>query len=204
MVTNKMNSSVATKLKASVSLTPPGSHIAILSLIVILGISLLVTFAFVFYGTNYWIPLTASAVLLIVIVVFWFHSHRDIDHASISPTTLSTTDGNNSTTFSVHPRAKHSVEEFAVMERILSTIRNRSPLPDPDGLVDKNGRPVPNSQHDARERVASTNSRTRKEFESIFGRPHEPNTVDQAEQLTFSDTPELGDIQDVNLPDDKT
>ena len=204
MVTTKMNANIATKLKASVNLTPPGSHVVILSLISILGISLLAVFVFVLYDENYWIPLTVSAVLLIVVVVFWFRSHRDIDHVSISPTTLSTTDGNNSTTLSMHPRAKHSAEELAAMERIFSMMRNRSPLPDPDGLVDNKGEPIPNSQHDAQERIALTNDRIRMEFESVFGHTHEPKARDQVEQLTLPDTPELGEIPDANLPDDKT
>ena len=203
MVTSRMDSNIATKINASVSLTPPGSHVVILSLIAILGISLVATFAFVFYDANYWIPLIVSTVILIVIVVFWLRSHRDIDHASITPTTLSTTDGNNSTAISLHPRAKSSAEELAALERILSTMRNRSLLPDPDGLVDDKGQPVPNSQHDARERIASTNDRTRKEFESGFGHFREPDAGNRFEQSTLSDTPELGEIQEANFPNDR-
>ena len=198
-----MNWNIATKINASVSLTPPGSHVVISSLIAILGISLITTFAFVFYDENYWIPLIVSTVILIVIVVFWLRSHRDIDHASITPTTLSTTDGSNSTTISIHPRAKPPPEELAALERIISTVRNRSLLPDPDGLVDDKGQPVPNSQHDARERIASTNDRTRKELESIFGHVREPVAGHRFEQLTLSDTPELGEIRETNFPNDK-
>ena len=43
------------------------------------------------------------------------------------------------------------------LSTILSIILHRSPLPEPDGLIDEKGVPVPQSQKEASDRVAAAN-----------------------------------------------
>lgn len=83
-------------------------------------------------------------------------------------------------------------------------MRNRSLLPDPDGLVDDKGQPIPNSQYKARDRIATTNDQIKRKFELVFGRFREPDAGNRFEQYTLPDTPEFSETHEVNLPNEKS
>jgi len=44
------------------------------------------------------------------------------------------------------------------MERLFTAISHRAPLPEPDGLVDSQGNPIPNTESEAKNRVAKVNA----------------------------------------------
>ena len=149
-------------IKASANLTPKGSHVVVFSLVLMLGICLLAAFILIFFDKNYWPPLIAAVVILIVIVLLWFSSYEDIDSDSVPSVNISSSEGSSSTMLSVHRRGIPNSEEFEMIVRAFSQLRHRSPLPNPDGLIDNTGSPIPNSVETAQERVRTANNQVEK------------------------------------------
>ena len=145
------------RMKALIRIAPTGSHVVLLSLVGVLALCLFSTFSFIRDGIDYCVPLAFAAVLFCAVVWLWLRSQRHLDDAPKPPITMSYRDGNTSTKVSIHLGGLRPNEQLAVLERGLSALQHRKPLPEPDGLVDEHGRPVPQSEEEARHRVEVAN-----------------------------------------------
>ena len=158
------------QLKASLSATPKGSHV-VLSLLVIAMIMCLVAGCLLIWLDKTYLPAFVFAgILLAVIGILWYLSHRDIDSPSYHPTNIVSTDGTNLTAIFTDNNNIQTPEVLQGLVAVLSMSLHRTPLPEPDGLVDENGRPVPQSEEEALERVKSANQRARELLEQAFSR----------------------------------
>lgn len=156
-----------TKVEASVNIVPKGSQVVILSLIAILAFCLACTFFFVWKGVDYLVPAIASVIVLTVIVLLWKLSARHVDDASIPPVNIASTDGDTSTAISLHHRSLPAVQDQQLLANLLSIVQHRKPLPEPDGLVDSKGNPVPQSQGIARNRIQAANEQAQQMIDQV-------------------------------------
>lgn len=159
------------KINTKISLIPKGSHVVILCLVGVLLFCLASTFFFVYHEKNYWPSLIVSILLLIVIILLWFLSRHDIDGSSIPSVNIFTTDGTKSTTVSMHHRSIPEGDRLSAFLQVLSQVLNRSPLPEPDGLVDSDGEPVPESIDEAQQRVEAANNQSEQIRSTVFTEP---------------------------------
>ncbi len=159
------------KFNTRISVSPKGSHAIILSLVGVLLFCLATTFFFIYHEKNYWPSLILSVAILIVIVLLWLSSRQDVDGSSIPSVNISTTDGTNSTTVSMHHRSIAEGDRLTAFLQVLSQVLNRSPLPEPDGLVDSDGKPVPQSIDEARQRIESANNQSEQILNTVFAEP---------------------------------
>ena len=193
-------SKLMAKVKASISLVPTGSHVVILSLIGILALCLGCAFIFIWYSVDYWPPLISAGILFAAVVLFWLRSHRHVDDRFVPPVEMSMTDGTNSTTLSMHPRGLPAGQQLKLIERAMSAMQHRKPLPEPDGLVDEKGIPIPLSQEEARQRVEAANNEVRDAtgaMESHLNASEQQNEIAQ-HRLTVE--PDLEEIKEINKP----
>ena len=198
-------SKLLTKIKASVYLIPEGSHVVILALVALLGLSLICTFIFIFYNVSYWLPISVSAVLLGTIIFFWCGSHRDVDNKKLSPIKFSHSVGNSSTNITIPPGGLSSSEKLKFVEHVVSLLRYQKPLPASDGVVDDDGNPIPQSQEEARERVETINSEVRKSHETFGVMDSQSNSPDHHQfisQPNFKVIPEVEKTNEFNKSDD--
>lgn len=164
-------SNVAAKLKASFKVTPRDSHVVLVVLALIGGICLLVGFAFLWQNVDYpWIPIVLGVGMLIVVGVLWVLSYEDVDARSSASTHIASSDGGRQITVTTDARSLHSRERMEALERVISMVLRRHPLPDPDGLVDASGEPVPGSESAAKARVKTANDEAKQIFDSVFVR----------------------------------
>lgn len=168
------------KFNTRIRVSPKGSHAIILSLVGVLLFCLATTFFFIYHEKNYWPSLILSVAILIVIVLLWLSSRQDVDGSSIPSVNISTTDGTNSTTVSMHHRSIAEGDRLTAFLQVLSQVLNRSPLPEPDGLVDSDGKPVPQSIDEARQRIESANNQSEQILNTVFA---EPASLDNQEAV---------------------
>ena len=192
------------RIRAKVDTNPRGSHVVILCLVGVLLFCLAATFFFIYDEKNYWPPLVLSLVILVVIVLFWFFSRRDIDGGSIPPVNISMTDGTRSTTLSLHHRSITEGHSRAALLQILSHVLNRSPLPEPDGLVDHDGKPVPESIDEAKQRVDAANNQSEQILNSVFSEPASLRSREAIEQDSALQAPKPDDDDESALPEDRS
>lgn len=190
------------RVKASVSIIPTGSHVVILALVGIMALCLICSFLFVWLGLNYWPPLVFSGILLVVIVFLWFRSHRHVDDKSLPPTELTIKDEITETTISMHPRGLPFNEHLKMWERVISMIQHQRLLPEPDGLVDKNGKVIPQSEHRARQRINVVNREAKQKFNATNTNPNDFDQPNETMQSRLSVEPILGEMKKTNRPGD--
>ena len=190
------------KLRAYISLKPRGSHVVISFMTIIFAFCLATTFFFAYADKNYILPLTFSNIILIVIIVFWSKSQKSIDAEPTSPARIVHRDGRNVTSITADPKLINSLESLQGLETILSMIVRRTPLPEPDGLVDKRGDPIPNSKSAARERVNVANERARKTVHQIFPNFDLVDHMEEYVQSRLDYEPELNTVIETNLSGD--
>ncbi len=181
-------------------LVPTGSHVAILSLIATMAVCLICTFLFIWKGINYWPPLIFSFLLLAVIVVFWLLSHRHVDDKSMPPTTLSVKDGDSSTTLSIPSRGLSPIQYMELLSNAISAVLHREPLPEPDGLVDKEGNPILKSKREALARVKALNSQVREATDALRARKSDSEVQGKVAQSKLTVEPRLEEIGEINKP----
>ena len=191
------------KIGAKISVNPKGSHAVILCLVGVLLFCLSATFFFIYDEKNYWPPLIFSLVLLAIIVLLWFLSHRDIDGGSIPPVNISTTDGTKSTTLSLHHRSIPEGGALAAFLQALSQVINRSPLPEPDGLVDHDGKPIPESVDEAKQRVDAANSQSEQILNTIFPDSTSSRNQEAIQQDSLLQASKPGGDDESALPEDQ-
>lgn len=152
------------KLLASASIVPKGSH----AVIVMLAICLIAGFCFLWFKPVYSAaPFMFSVVFIAIIVPFWSVSHRNVDAHLSAPTSLAHLEGDRLTTLTTDPSSFKSPEGMRALERCLSMLQQRRPLPNPDGLVDESGSPIPESASKAVENIKAINELVKQIQEDI-------------------------------------
>ena len=186
------------QFRATMDLAPMGSHVVLLSLTVVMTLCLAVSFLFEWLGLNYWLPLAPAGVLFITVTIFWFVSRRDIDAHSTSPTNIVDVNGSRFTSLTTDASSLESTHGRETLERILSVMQHRSPLPAPDGLIDEQGAPIPSSESEARTRIESINLRVKEEMESIVFGLRVADDGEDATQHAIDHEPDVTEINEVN------
>lgn len=145
------------KIEALIKIVPKGSQVVLLALVFVLALCVNGLISLMLENLNFW-PLLGLVVMLLAAIVFlWLQSYRSVDDGTLPPVDISVSDGTKSAKLSIHPRASPFSDQLKLLERAFSAMHNRKPLPDPDGLVDENGVPVPSSEVDARQKVDLVN-----------------------------------------------
>jgi hypothetical protein len=101
-----------------------------------------------------WVPISVGILVLFFSAGGWFYSQKDVDYEASVPTYFADSEGNQLIT---DTRAFSSPTMVQSLEKIFSGLSHRKPLPDPDGLVDESGTPIPNSKSEAQKRVRDVN-----------------------------------------------
>lgn len=142
-------------LNTSVQVRPSRSQVVLVLLILVSAGCFFTGFAFLWEGKDSsWVPLSIGVFLCAFVVFAWFRAQKDTDLENSSPTTFADGSGNQITT---DTRALMSPAGVQNMERLFSVLAHRSPLPEPDGLIDDKGNPIPNTEKEARARVRAAN-----------------------------------------------
>ena len=193
-------SKLSPRIKASISLIPTGSQVVVLALVGIFALCLFCSFLFIWHNVNYWPPLIFSFMLFVAIVFLWLRSHRQVDDRTLPLAEVSIKDEIGERKISMHPRGLPSKELLKNFETILSITQNQKPLPDPDGLVDENGSPIPQSKKKARQNVDAVNNQVKQKLDamnshsSVFDQPNE--TMQSALYIE----PNLEEFKKINRP----
>lgn len=146
---------MAFKLNANVSAKPIRSH-ALLLIMALAGlICLVIAFFFLWHQLSvFWIPLVLGIALLAFVGIAWFWSQRDVDWANATPLSVTSREGDVVTTDIRALKVMGALEKIVTL---CTSLANRTPLPPPDGLIDVNGRPIPESAKDAVSRINEVN-----------------------------------------------
>ena len=143
------------RINTDVALKPQGSQIVLVSSTILAGICLVISFYFLWMDKDHaWIPLLVGASIFTSVVISWFKSQKDTDLNHANPTTLQNNDGS---LVQIDTRALMTPEGIQLLEKIMSIFANREPLPEPDGMIDDKGNPVPDSQSRAKDIVDRAN-----------------------------------------------
>ncbi len=174
-----------------------------MALVGILALSLIFAFVLILLALNYLPMLIIFGIVLAVIAFFWFPSHRHVDDKSLPPALVKIKDGNSETTVSMHPRGLPSSEQLDNFEKILSMVQHQRLLPEPDGLVDQKGTPVPESKEEARQIIDAVNSEVKKKFDAMNMHPNDLDQPNETMQSGAFVEPKLEDIKETNRPNEK-
>ena len=191
-------------MRTSIKFAPKGSQVVILFLTLIFGFCLMIGFFFIWNNVDYWLPFVCAALIFPVIIFLWLRSHRDIDESYMPPFSISNSDGTNSTTLSLPHRAALSKENLDALERLFSVIQYRSPLPQPDGLVDERGNPVPQSMAEALERVDSANNQVTGLVDSLESYISTRENREENAQTRLNIEPDFREVNEVNRLSDES
>ena len=191
-------------VKALVNIVPKGSQVVPLSFVMVGALCLACTCFFVWKGVDYVIPLVAAVVLLVVAALMWIMSAQRVDDASIPPVNITSTDGVNSTAISLHHRALPALQNAHLLERLLLTVQHRKPLPEPDGLVDKDGIPVPHSQNAAQKKVEAANQQAQRGIDEILSLYQMPQNQQVPTQSSTDCGPEITEVGKFNASSDES
>ena len=194
---------LSSKIRTSVNLSPAGSHVVIVSLVGVDALCFLSAFIFIWHNKNYWPPFGVACALLLIIAFLWLRSHRHIDDGSSSPLVLSKKEGDTSTKISIPLRGMHQRQLAALYERMLSTFQNRKPLPEPDGLIDDEGQPVPDSVGEARQQVEAVNHEWERVVDTLENRPSFSPQFEEGAQPASIVAPEPSQLDSVNRKGDR-
>lgn len=199
-----MNPEMLSKVKASVRIVPTGSHVVILSLVIVLGICLTFVYFLISDDQDYWPILVFSGLILVAIVIFWLRSHRDIDISPDSVIKISKKDGTGSKSISVPAKGALPIEKLEDLERIISTMMYSSPLPEPDGLIDSEGNPIPDSSEEAKRRIIAANSQVREFVDQFFSDTYKFDDSNNVAQKKLAGNPDISEIKLVNRSNEET
>lgn len=142
-------------LKASVALKPTGSQIFLVALAAVVIVSLILA-AFSRAELSFYFLAFAFAVVLAACAI-WLKSQSEIDLSGAHPTKIVHQSGAN---VSMDLRALKNPQAASAISSIFETF-DRQELPPPDGLVDKNLNPIPNSAEEAKRQIAVLNEKVR-------------------------------------------
>lgn len=142
-------------LNTGLKVRPSRSQVVLALLTLVSAGCFFAGFAFLWEGKdNSWVPLSIGVCICVFVLFAWYRAQKDTDLENSSPTTFVDGSGNQITT---DTRALMSPDGVQNMERLFSVLAHRAPLPEPDGLIDSKGNPIPNTEEEARERVIKVN-----------------------------------------------
>lgn len=149
---------------------------SVLVLLIVVGLICYVSgFAFMWYEKpGYWVPLILGSLIFTFVFHAWYKAQNDTDLENSLPTSINDCFGNS---VSTDMRALKSPEFVQVLHDLFSVGANREPLPEPDGLVNEQGKPIPNSRQEASKAVTKVNSEAEilaKAIQSEIGVQNEP------------------------------
>lgn len=199
-----MNPEILSKVKASVRIVPTGSHVVILSLVIVLGICLTFVYYLISNNQDYWPLLIFSGFVLIVIVVFWLRSHRDIDISPDSMIEISKKNSTGSKSISIPARGVLPVKKLEDLERIVSTMMYSSPLPEPDGLIDHQGNPIPDSSEEAKRRVLDANNQIKVSINEFISNPNQLDSSMDVVQKKLENNPDIREVRIINRSNEES
>ena len=146
---------IKANIDTEVNVKPAKSQVVLVALIITSTICYVAGFMFLWYKPDIsWVPLTIASLILFAVYRAWNRSQNDIDLAGSAPTQFTDAVGNSITT---DTRALSSPQVVQNIEHLFSGLCHREPLPNPNGLVDNDGNPVPGSEEEAIERVRKVN-----------------------------------------------
>lgn len=152
--------SIEPQIARSIKIRPKGSHVVILVFSLI--ISGCIGSALHFLSEDRYYHMVVALLIGSPFCYFvwksWFASHENIDAPPSSPTSISLQEGNMVASISADHRSVSSPGFMETMEHIMSVVRNRRPLPAPDGMTDDSGKPIPQSSSEAVDKVDIINS----------------------------------------------
>lgn len=167
-----MGDNISSKL--DIQLKPELSQIALITLLLISGISFFVSFYFTWYDKNSTLPLLVALLSLALVSLGWWKSQRAIDMANSSPTEIVCPDGSRLLTDTRAIESTNSVKQLA---SIIETMSVRQPLPEASGLIDTEGKVIQNSELKSNQIVDSINLKI-----SGFIKTMEENLIKQQEE----------------------
>lgn len=151
-----MVSTSQTEIKAAVELTPGGSQVFLAIVAFIAAACLATGFFFLWHKPLLSVPPTViGCAALYWACRGWLKAQHNADSAGAIPTTI--VDRSRGVELQTDSRALSSAEAMKGLGNLFQAIGFREPLPEPDGLVNANGTPIPNSKNEAAARVARAN-----------------------------------------------
>ncbi len=142
-------------LQTKFNFKPERSQVFVVALLIVGALCLIMGFILLLLqNSDFWMPLLIGLVLIAISIFLWLISYKNIDMAGSVPTTIT----DKSSGFSLTTDARTLTETLQNFEMIFSVLGHRKPLPEPDGLVDADGRPQPDKKQEALERVREANA----------------------------------------------
>lgn len=143
--------------RTQIKIKPTGSHAFVVTIAVIGGFCLLTGFSLLQFGSAQYaaVPIIIGLLMQVGAYVAWWHSQRDVDLIEGIPTTI--TDTYTGMQLTTDTRAILAPESVTQIARLFGMMAHRQPLPEPDGLVDARGAPVPETKADAVAKVKVIN-----------------------------------------------
>lgn len=153
-MTQKNDGAISMNASAVVSVTAKKSQ----SLIIIMAITmaiLCIIGCFLIYDNNplYWVPFVSAGILLIACLFLALVTHKNTDLAGAHATVIES-GGPSGFKIVADPRIDIASKSIAPLISLLANIHT---LPNASGLVDKNLNPIPNTEQEAIQKVASIN-----------------------------------------------
>jgi hypothetical protein len=158
---NVKKQQIPATVATNIFLRPGRSQVVLVASIVLAGICLLAGFAFLrFDPWLSFVPFGFAIILIVLTAWGWLHSQADVDMANSAPASISA--DSDLVRIQFDPRTLNNKFAIDNLCTILSNVVHREPLPEPDGIVDSSGRPLPDSREDAASRVREINAETQK------------------------------------------
>lgn len=152
--------------KAQVSVTPPLSHSVLVVLILASMVPLIAGLYFLWYEKiNTWVPFSIFFFLIAVVAIGWWKSQRLIDMGNVSQTTVSDQKGNQIITDSRMLESTNAIEHLGLL---LQSMGVREPLPEPDGIVNNNGKILENSKQEANKMAEKINRQIKSDTDAFM------------------------------------
>ncbi|HBL5969377.1 TPA: hypothetical protein LTW63_003432 [Enterobacter hormaechei] len=153
-MTQKNDGVISMSASAAVTVTAKKSQ----SLIMILAITMmLLSFiaCFLLYDHNplYWVPFVPAGILLITCVSLALLTHKNTDLAGAHATVI---ESGGPSGFKIVTDPRVDIASKSIVP-LISVLANMHTLPNASGLVDENLNPIPNTELQAMQKVASIN-----------------------------------------------
>ncbi|HHJ4349423.1 hypothetical protein [Citrobacter freundii] len=154
-MTRKNDGAISMNASAAVTVSANKSQSLIVILAVTMAIVCVIGCILVYvYNPLYWVLFAVAGVLLIACIILAVLTHRNTDLAGAHATVIEA-GGAAGVKIVVDPRVDIASQKFVPLLTVLS---NMTTLPEPSGFVDKNLNPIPNTEQEAMQKVASINS----------------------------------------------
>jgi hypothetical protein len=152
-----VSENISANLKADVSLSANKSQALPLALIGLSAISLIAGFVFLAIEPGKcWLPIALAVTFCIGGAVLWWRSHKSSEFEGSSTTEI--IDSERGLRVSTDSRALESPMAIQHLAGLLTQVAHRSPLPEPDGMIDMHGIPQPHRKLEAQSIVNQANS----------------------------------------------